>query len=132
MTHIDPGHNASFARRIGMVPVSAADGRSEWTIDIDDTHMNRGGICHGGVIATVADTAIGSAVNTVRTDAESWQATVDLTVIFLEAIRQGDHLVATGNVVRRGSKMAYGEAELHCGDKLVARAHSSYVIFKKR
>lgn len=122
----------SFWQTIGMRRVHVAGGRSHWELDVDERHLNRGGITHGGAIATLADTAIGSAVATVRADDETWHAAVDLTLVFLEPSRAGDTVIAEGEVVRRGGRMAYGECRVRVGDRLVARAHSSYVIFKAR
>ena len=124
--------DTSFWETIGMRKVRVADGASRWELDVDDRHLNRGGITHGGAVATLADTAIGSAVGSVRRDGERWHTAVDLTIVFLEMSRAGDTLVADGEVIRRGGRMAYGECVITAGDRTVARAHSSYVIFKER
>jgi acyl-CoA thioesterase len=110
--------------------VDAGAGVARWRLVADERHRNRGGVVHGGAIATLIDTVIGNAVGTVRREGEIWQVAVDLTVVFLERAQLGQTLIGEGQVVRRGRRMAYGEATVTCGDVLIARGHSSYVIFR--
>ena len=70
-----------------------------------------GSIVHGGLVATVLDTAMGGACATLLEDGESF-LTADLRVEFLRAARPGP-LRAEGTVVRRTRRVVFCAADLH-------------------
>lgn len=67
-------------------------------------------IVHGGLVATVLDTAMGGACATLLEEGESF-LTADLRVEFLRAARPGP-LRAEGTVVRRTRRVAFCAADL--------------------
>ena len=73
-----------------------------------------GSIVHGGMVATVLDTAMGGACATVLDPAESF-LTADLHVDFLRAARPG-LLRAEGRVVHRTRRVVFCAAELYDAD----------------
>lgn len=89
---------------LGMELLSVAEGRSRVTMTVRDDMVNGHDLAHGGLIATLADTAFAVACNT------HGEVTVaaGFTVDFLEAARLGDVLVAEAvEVVRRGRSGVY-------------------------
>jgi len=75
---------------------------------VEHRHLNINGVVHGGVYATILDTAMGAAVVTLLGPGET-TATTSLYVEFLRAAREGDHLTARGGVLRRGRHIAFVE-----------------------
>ena len=71
-------------------------------------------IVHGGLVATVLDTAMGGACATLLEEGESF-LTADLRVEFLRAARPGP-LRAEGTVVRRTRRVAFCAADLRDED----------------
>jgi len=88
-----------------------------------------GGVVHGGVVATVLDHVIGTAVMTVNDGKD--QVTLELKVNFLEPLRNGPYVVL-GRVVRRGRRVVVGEGELYDGEgKLCAKALGTWYLFEE-
>jgi uncharacterized protein (TIGR00369 family) len=96
-------------------------------LDAGDQHLNIGGIVHGGVLASMIDTAMGRAVRSVT---DSSTATSQLTVTYLDPARPGP-LVATARVTKRGSTLTIVEAEVEQEGKAVAHALATFALLKK-
>lgn len=118
-------------RTLGYRRTHAEPGRMEieWEATEDYTFPDGGGtsIVHGGLVATVLDTAMGGACATALEDGESF-LTADLRVEFLRAGRPW-LLRAEGRVVRRTKRVVFCAAELYdeAGDHL-ASARCTQVI----
>lgn len=85
---------------------------------------------HGGVIATMLDSAAGCAVHSVLAAGEGYTS-LDLTVKYLRPVTTASgQVTATGTVISRGSRTALAEARLtdERGRQL-AHATSSCLIF---
>lgn len=101
-------------RTLGYRRTATEPGRMEieWDAAEDYTFPDGGGsIVHGGMVATVLDTAMGGACATVLEPGESF-LTADLRVEFLRAARPG-LLRAEGTVVRRTKRVVFCAAELY-------------------
>ena len=78
---------------------------------VERRHLNLNGVVHGGVYATILDTAMGASVVSLLTEGET-TATTSLYVEFLSAAREGATLTARGDVLRRGRHIAFAEGFL--------------------
>ena len=52
----------AFAELLGMRPTSMGDGRARFELDVAPSHLNPNGTLHGGVIYSLADSAMGAAL----------------------------------------------------------------------
>jgi uncharacterized protein (TIGR00369 family) len=93
-------------------------------------HYNPLGLVHGGVIATLLDSAAGCAVHSVL-PAGTGYTSLDLTVKYLRPVTaETGRILATGAVISRGSRTALAQAKLtDKRDRLLAHATSSCMIF---
>ena len=127
----DPPDSFAFADLLGLDlrDVDEAPGESDATVRLvaDDRHLNVGGVVHGGVIATMLDTAMGRAVREV-TDEKT--ATSQLTVTYLDPAKPG-LLVATARVRKRGSALTVVEAEVEQDGEPVAHALATFALLKR-
>jgi acyl-CoA thioesterase len=78
------------SRRLGMQLLDIAPGRSTVSMIVRDDMVNGHGSCHGGFLATLADSAFAFACNTY--DEVTVAAGFDIT--FVAPARLGDELVA--------------------------------------
>jgi uncharacterized protein (TIGR00369 family) len=89
-------------------------------------HSNSRGFVHGGLISALADNAMGlscgEALGHVRL------VTVNLTVDFLAAAKQGQWLEIRPKVVRRGSTLCFATAEAFSDETLCARANAIFRV----
>ena len=101
-------------RTLGYRRVSQGAGESvlEWDATAAYAfHAESGPIIHGGLVATLLDTAMGGACWSLLEDGESF-LTADLHVEFLRSSRPGT-LRAEGNVVHRTKRVMFCGAELY-------------------
>src|SRR4051812_20033161 len=92
------------SQALGITISDVAPGAAVATMTIRDDMVNGHGICHGGYVFTLADTAFAFACNTY--DDVTVAAGADVT--FLEPVRQDGELTATAiEVSRRGRSGLY-------------------------
>ena len=121
----------NFAQLLGLelgADAESPQGRhSIVRLEAGEQHLNVGGVVHGGVIASLIDTAMGRAVRSVT---EESTATSQLTVTFLEPAKPGA-LVATARVTKRGSMLTIVEAEVEQDGTSIAHALATFALLKK-
>jgi uncharacterized protein (TIGR00369 family) len=118
-------------RTLGYRGVEQAEGKAviEWEATPEYCfHDGRGGfIVHGGMVATLLDTAMGGACWSVLDDEESF-LTADLHCEFLRSARPGV-LRAEGRVVQRNRRVAFCAADLYDADgELLASSRCTQII----
>lgn len=96
-------------------------------------HTNIIGTAHGGMLITLADSAIGTGIALARNSAEPPQAmvTVNLSSDFLGAALPGDWLEAHVRVRKRGSRLAFAECDLQVGDRPVLRCSGVFASSRR-
>jgi uncharacterized protein (TIGR00369 family) len=114
----------------GIEPVDVGEGWITFALEPHETHYNPLGTVHGGVIATLLDSATGCAVHSVL-PAGLGYASLDLMVKYLRPVTAATgRILATGTVLSRGSRTALAEAKLtDQRGRLMAHATSSCMIF---
>jgi uncharacterized protein (TIGR00369 family) len=96
---------------------------------VEQRHLNINGVVHGGVYATILDTAMGASVVSLLSEGET-TATTSLYVEFLRAARQGDTLTAQGEVLRRGKHIAFAEGNLYdTAGRRLSQARGTWYIW---
>lgn len=118
-------HNLPFSKLIGMKLVKLEVDEAQISIDMRDDLRQPSGVLHGGVTATLIDTAMAFAVRT-RLAREEATATIDLTVHYLRPHITGV-FICTAKVVRAGRRIFTVSADVHGEDgKLIATGLSTY------
>jgi uncharacterized protein (TIGR00369 family) len=118
-------HSLPFAKLIGMKLIDMQLDIAVISIEMRDDLRQPSGVLHGGVTATLIDTAMAFAVRT-RLPVNEATATIDLTVHYLRPHISGT-LTCTAKVVRAGKRIFTVSAEVHGTDgKLIATAISTY------
>lgn len=99
------------------------------TISLEVKHdmTNPYGNIHGGMMALVMDEVIGWAV--VSLDTNNHYTSLNLNVDFLYAIKGGDRLLATAEVIRAGKKIIHVECRVYDMEKrLLGKATSNLIV----
>lgn len=120
--------NASpYYQLLGMKLIKFSEKGSEMTMEMRESHESVYGRAHGGVIASLADSACSLALVT-HMEANEFIATQSLTVNYILPVEKGI-LQARGWVVHRGRHTALLEADIfdNAGRK-VAHAHTVHAI----
>lgn len=122
---IDRLNSLPFARLIGMRLTDIRPNEAVIEIEMRDDLRQPSGVLHGGVTATLIDTAMAFAVRTYLTDTEP-TATIDLTVHYLRPHIEGK-AICTARVVRPGKRIFTVSADVHNEEgKLIATGLSTY------
>jgi len=117
------------ATLLGMRLASFSGGEALVELDATAAHGNPMGTVQGGVLAAVADAAMGWAYMTTLGEGESY-TTVEMKVNFLRAVRTG-RISARAKVKNAGRTLGLIECDvLDNGDKLVAHAVSTCMILR--
>jgi len=116
-----------FPGLVGVQLVHAEPGKSECKIDVEEGHLNPGGVVHGGATYTLADTGMAFAIMPMLKDNEL-STTVEIKMSYYKAVREGTITCKT-DVIKKGKRIAYLESDLrdNVGD-IVARASGTYYI----
>ena len=118
-------HSLPFAKLIGMKLVDIRPDEAVISIEMRDDLRQPSGVLHGGVTATLIDTAMAFAVRT-RLPVDEATATIDLTVHYLRPHISGT-VICTAKVVRAGKRIFTVSADVHNDErKLIATAISTY------
>lgn len=99
----------------------------------DESLYNPIGAVHGGAICTILDSAAGCAVHSTL-DAGWGYTSIEIKVNYLRGTTDDSgKLIATGRVVKGGSRVAFAEAELTDSQgRLIATASSTLLVFEVR
>jgi uncharacterized protein (TIGR00369 family) len=118
-------HNLPFSKLIGMKLVDLQPDEAVISIEMRDDLRQPSGVLHGGVTATLIDTAMAFAVRT-RLAMDEATATIDLTVHYLRPHITGV-FTCTAKVVRAGKRIFTVSADVvNDNGKHIATAVSTY------
>jgi uncharacterized protein (TIGR00369 family) len=116
---------------LDMTGAAFSDGRAVFTLTPQEFHYNPIGMVHGGVFATLLDSACGCAVHT-KLPAGVFYTSLDLSLKFLRPVTVATGPVtAEGTVVHLGRRTALAEARLtDAAGKVYVTATSSCLIIR--
>lgn len=102
---------------------------------IDARHINVQGVAHGGMLTTLADSALGMNIFIARSRKAAQaggqaggQVTVSLTADYLASVREGDWLQAHVHITRLGQRLAYANCDLRSGSRHVLRCSAVFAF----
>jgi acyl-coenzyme A thioesterase 13 len=99
----------------------------ELALAIDERHVNGRGFAHGGVLAALADVALGYAASSAE-EPPVRLITASLTIDYVGTVRSGQTVIATVDVQRVGRRLAFANCYLHCGEQRVVRASAVFSV----
>ena len=119
-----------FGSTVGFSVELLREGGAVVVLRTDERHENIVGYTHGGVLSTIADTAIGLAHLTTLQEDET-ATTVEIKINYLRPVWHTE-LRAHAHMVKRGKLLSFLECELLDGeDRLVARASGTMMTVPK-
>ncbi len=115
-----------YAGRLGAEVVSADDGSATVRFEAREEHLNPAGTLHGGVVATLVDTAMGQAIRTTTGEGEV-PATSQLTVTYLRPGKPGP-LTVTARLRTRGEHLTVCEADVEQDERSLVHAVATFAL----
>jgi uncharacterized protein (TIGR00369 family) len=124
-------HNGSYIGAALAMERTISDNTCDVTIPITPLTYNSLEIVHGGITATLVDTAMGTLANVLLPDGYG-AVTTNLTIHYVSPGRHGN-LTAKANLVHKGSKTLVIDGNVLSEDgRTVAHCTGSFFIVKKR
>jgi len=119
-----------FPRHLGIRIEELTDGGAVVALDLRPEYHQYYGVAHGGIAASLADTAVAYALLPhVSDDEESF--TTDLHVRYVAAIREGP-VRAAARLLKRGRMVVFAEVDVTDGaGRLAARVDTTWVIRRR-
>jgi uncharacterized protein (TIGR00369 family) len=120
-----------FAALLGIWITEVSEGRVVFAAEPSEYHYNPLGTVHGGVIATLLDSALGCAVQSMLPAGTSY-TTLELKVNYLRPITEKTGTVyAEGKIIHVGGRIATAEARLtDAKGKLYAHGTTTCIILR--
>lgn len=103
-------NKSAFPAHISMKLTSIDMDHATLELPLSDYHLQLYGIVHGGVLATLIDTATFWAVF-MRQPENAGLVNVDLKLNYLQSVASGT-LIAKGRCIRAGNSLSYAEASI--------------------
>ena len=94
---------------------------------IEERHCNSRGICHGGLLAALADVALGYAALAFSKGATSF-VTVNLSLDFAGSAKTGDWVESQAEVQKTGSRIAFANGYLVANGVRIVRASALFAL----
>lgn len=108
--------------------VPTPDGCVRLELDVKDFHSNPYGILHGGVLTTMADTAMGAACLMMNKKV----VTVSITLEFMHAVPLGTRIITDAKILHEGRQILICECELKDAEgKIYSKAHATFFAISK-
>lgn len=100
-------------------------------VRLASAHTNSRGLVHGGLIATLADNAMGYSC----AQAMGWTSslvTISLAVDFVDSAEIGQWLAVEPEVIRTGSTICFAQSLIKADGVVIARASGTFRVVPKK
>lgn len=94
---------------------------------VEKKHCNMRGGLHGGILATLADIALGYAI-AFSTQPPTGLVTTNLTLDFAGTAQIGDWLEARVDVQKKGNRLAFANCYISAGEQRIVRASGVFLV----
>ena len=121
---------APFVNHVGPLYQAEHDAPGSMTLGIrvDTVHTNTMGFMHGGMIATVCDSAMARAAVFLL---QRRTVTLRMALEYFDPVKKGDWLTAHGRLVDQDGEVAHTECLVKVGDTLCARGTGVFRLLRK-
>ena len=124
---------SGMARLMNMRLVEVDVGRAVFAVAPDERHYNGLGIAHGGLAATLLDSALGCAINTVMSAGRVF-TTLEMKINYVRPMRRETGEVrCEAEVLHAGSRVATAEGRIvDAAGKLYAHGTATCMLFRAK
>lgn len=112
----------------GLLFRSISETEYEFKSIINENHLNRAGITHGGYIASLIDAGSGTSAH--RSTNDSPCVTISLDLKFIGTSKAGDEIIGKTKILKKTKSLIFLFCELTCNNKIIASASGIWKILK--
>ena len=110
---------SGFYQLLGMEIMDVKPGYSKLRVRFRKALTHAGGVGHGGVMASIADSCIACALFGMMEDpGELGISTIEMKLNYLRPFKEGE-MIAEGRIIQKGSSIAVGEMDVHDGNGVI-------------
>ncbi|WP_373874935.1 PaaI family thioesterase [Pseudomonas pseudonitroreducens] len=113
-----------FSDTLGVQPIRVADGEAEVLLPMAEHLRNRGNVMHGGALFTLMDMTMGLACSSSH-GFDRQSVTLECKINYIRAVAEGE-VRCVAKVLHAGRRTLVVEADIHQGDKLVAKGQGTF------
>ena len=100
----------------------------EFKTTINENHLNKSGITHGGFICSLIDAGAGTAAH--RSTGRAPCVTISLDLKFISVVKLGQELIGHVKIQKKTKSMVFLTCELKVADKIATTASGVWKILK--
>ena len=104
------------------------DANYEFEVKVKDIHLNTGKIAHGGFLATIADTGMGTAAHQATGNKRC--VTISLDVKFISAALPGEILKGKVKILKRTKSLVFINCEIRNEITIITASSGVWKILK--
>ena len=119
-----------FADLVGLQVILGEHGRSQCTLVVTDELMNPYKVLHGGVLYTLADVCMATALYSHLDETETC-ATIEIKMSYFAPVRERT-VVCDAIVAHKARRIAFLECELKNDNRVAAKATGTFAIIQGR
>jgi acyl-CoA thioesterase len=107
---------SGYYQLLGMEILEVKPGYSRLRVRFRQDLTHGGGVGHGGVMASLADSCIACALlGMMENPAQLRLSTIEMKLNYFRPFKEGE-MIAEGRIIQKGSAIAVGEMDVHDGE----------------
>ena len=119
--------NKGFMKHLGGLDLKKIDNtKYEFSVKVQEMHLNTGKIAHGGFLSTIADTGMGTAAHRVAGDRRC--VTINLDMKFISAGMLDDDLKGIVKILKKTKTLVFINCEISNDKGIVVSASGTWKI----
>ena len=119
--------NKGYMKHLGGLELKQiSDTQYEFIVEVKEIHLNTGKIAHGGFLASIADTGMGTAAHRVAGDKRC--VTINLDMKFISAGQLGDKLKGDVKILKKTKTLVFINCEISNDKEIVVSASGTWKI----
>lgn len=130
LVHLNKSGFNRFATLLGIEFAHIAPGECTAEIEVNENLFHPGGIVHGGVAFSLADSSMAMALIADIQAGENC-STIEMKISYMKPVVEG-RIISKARMIRKGRRIAFMEASVTRGDDLIAMATATFAIIKSK
>ena len=119
--------NKGFMKHLGGLELKQiSETQYEFIVEVKEMHLNTGKIAHGGFLATIADTGMGTAAHRAAGDKRC--VTINLDLKFISAGQLGEKLKGAVKILKKTKTLVFISCEISNDKEIVVSASGTWKI----
>ncbi len=112
---VDAVQQSGYYQLLGMEILETRPGYAKLRVQFTEALLNAGGVAHGGVMASLADSCVACALfGMVEDFSQVAFSTIEMKLNYLRGFKEGE-MIAEGRIIQKGATIAVGEMDVHDG-----------------